>query len=343
MRRCRLELQEQGNTHISDESPACNMLRGSGLSHKYCAHVFYHSGSQHVSEAAETCLNNMVGKCHNSERNTVPAWNPTRPRQPGQTWQKAAGIRNQDGSFQPREANGDPEWGIPRPRRKSINRAVEEVLAYDEGDEGNDDSTIDTASMTEQADLEQGVVEEEEEQDEYRDGASSQDAGEEGELGEPPVEVKAAFVQGWRAKSKAAGVKQKRGFLPPKQRPQGPGQTRAVSPAGRRGQDVRKPVAAASAGGARLRRVTSKCADCQRVGHWKGDPEWPKVKAGVTPPFVKTKQAFAVSIWLANPYISCMALQFVVSEEENPSMGKRSSSLREPRSRSCGVPRGRRS
>eukprot|EP00971_Amphidinium_carterae_P101619 2011585-Amphidinium_carterae.1 len=35
------------------------------------------------------------------------------------------------------------------------------------------------------------------------------------------------------------------------------------------------------------KKKTSKCADCGRVGHWRGDPTCPKVRSGVTPAYQK--------------------------------------------------------
>ena len=38
------------------------------------------------------------------------------------------------------------------------------------------------------------------------------------------------------------------------------------------------------------RKKNSTCADCKQKGHWKGDPECPKVQSGETKPFKKKEK-----------------------------------------------------
>eukprot|EP00971_Amphidinium_carterae_P340188 6478394-Amphidinium_carterae.2 len=49
------------------------------------------------------------------------------------------------------------------------------------------------------------------------------------------------------------------------------------------------------------KKKTSKCADCGRVGHWRGDPTCPKVRAGVTPAYQKKTSAptSSATLWVS--------------------------------------------
>ena len=82
----------------------------------------------------------------------------------------------------------------------------------------------------------------------------------------------------WRAKKKTNDHRLSRGFAP----------KGAGKPAPTPGSPSRS--AESSSSGLEARKASSRCADCKQLGHWKGDPECPKVQKGKTPKFDKDKK-----------------------------------------------------
>ena len=80
------------------------------------------------------------------------------------------------------------------------------------------------------------------------------------------TELSEAYAAGWRAKAQAAGHKQGRGYRQPR-----------VRGSDRRDTDARKRK--------------STCSSCLQPGHWRGDPECPKVQSGEVPLHPKHRQA----------------------------------------------------
>ena len=105
-----------------------------------------------------------------------------------------------------------------------------------------------------------------------------------------PGDLQEAFAAGWRAKQKTASLRVKRGFVAPKSRADGRGKGSSAS---RADHGDRRPAPPDQ------RKASSRCADCGRLGHWRGDPECPKVISGEKDPFKKpgspTKSASAPS------------------------------------------------
>ena len=73
-------------------------------------------------------------------------------------------------------------------------------------------------------------------------------------------DISEAYAAGWRAKAQASGNKQSRGY-----RSKGSGKARVRGPERRQVDDRKK---------------RSVCSSCGNQGHWRGDPECPKVVAG---------------------------------------------------------------
>jgi hypothetical protein len=73
-------------------------------------------------------------------------------------------------------------------------------------------------------------------------------------------DISEAYAAGWRAKAQASGNKQSRGY-----RSKGSGKARVRGPDRRQVDDRKK---------------RSVCSSCGNQGHWRGDPECPKVVAG---------------------------------------------------------------
>ena len=74
------------------------------------------------------------------------------------------------------------------------------------------------------------------------------------------LDISEAYAAGWRAKAQASGNKQSRGY-----RSKGSGKARVRGPDRRQVDDRKK---------------RSVCSSCGNQGHWRGDPECPKVVAG---------------------------------------------------------------
>ena len=69
VRKKRMEVQLQDpKTSISDDGLASKMLRGSGLSQKVKAQVFFNCGGVYDSKRMETVMKATYGKLHDSER-----------------------------------------------------------------------------------------------------------------------------------------------------------------------------------------------------------------------------------------------------------------------------------
>ena len=115
----------------------------------------------------------------------------------------------------------------------------------------------------------QGQSDEQEELDE-------DDQGED----EPDEEFLEAFMAAWSAKKKTTQHRLSRGFGATK----GKGQGKSARPSSASVKSEKTD----SSSQVDPRKAASRCADCKQLGHWKGDPECPRVKDGKTPWYEKT-------------------------------------------------------
>ena len=128
---------------------------------------------------------------------------------------------------------------------------------------------------------------------------------EDDETEEPPMQVmeevcaavtsavNEAFVQGWKAKSKAAPVENMRGYLPPQQRRSGaasapPGSNRMAGERRKpdpRGQGSLRGTPGSQGTDVNARKTATSCRSCGNTGRWMGDPQCPDVQSGKVKPF----------------------------------------------------------
>ena len=123
----------------------------------------------------------------------------------------------------------------------------------------------------------------EDQDDDRRDQLEEEQVEGEGDDDEMELEeeLQEAFVAGWRAKQKTAALRLKRGYVAPKSRDSWGGSSSDRPPPGSRSfppNSDQKPD---------QRKASSHCADCGGLGHWRCDPECPKVASGEREPYTK--------------------------------------------------------
>jgi hypothetical protein len=133
-----------------------------------------------------------------------------------------------------------------------------EELESDQQEEASEFEELEEDEEAEYLEDEQEVPEDEENasEDEFSEMVDEQD-------------ISQAFLAGWKAKKQVAEGKKARGFSNPA------GKGKGKSSKGRgKGQPVKN---------LEDRKKITRCADCQQVGHWRGDEACPKVKEGKVP------------------------------------------------------------
>lgn len=203
MRRSRLEVQEQDDSVISDAALASKMLRGAGLPYASRAQVLYNASGKYVAERIESCLRNMFGRYHESERKLG------RTVKPG--FRKP---RDQRRRFQhPGSRDGGQSFGSLHPSRKRRTFFQEDANDECEAEEEYDDNEDDGSA--EHFDENSGYMGQEADSAEYlRECLENVDYQRE-ELDEEEESnvIPQAYTVGWQAKQMAAGVQSKRGFV----------------------------------------------------------------------------------------------------------------------------------
>ena len=252
--------------------------------------VVSHAGGVLKSEAVEAVLKTMYGRHHEGERRLDGAWRPgLRPRgpPPPRTPAWSQNPWGPGGRFQ--SGGRGPAGRYPsNPRRTYLQDDAE----YQDGEEvKSEQEEHDLVSTTADDDMsaEQVYLEHEAEFDQDdAEGAPwpavPEDPEEAAEDDVPPVEVQEAFLQGWRARAKAAPKRNRRGFLPPDQRPGAatPGQRdrRSLPDTRNRGtpsQAVSRPPPAGSTTDTNAKKKVSSCRSCGQLGHSAGDARCPHV------------------------------------------------------------------
>ena len=156
--------------------------------------------------------------------------------------------------------------GKGRAHGSHVAALVEEEYEAEMCDEDEDlerDAEAYEVYLEQQGECEEGGVEPEgEDQDQ---GWSEEDAL-------SPEELREAYAAGWRAKDKISERRKGRNFRMEAKRDDDP------------------------------RKKTTTCSSCGGLGHWRGDPQCPKVKSGEDPPFKpKPKQKANVHVVTNNP------------------------------------------
>ena len=263
LKRLRQEyLREDSGTVISDKSFAQRMLARAGLTRKERMDCFFSAGGKYRSGQIERVLRFRCAKIHEDESRKPAAYRakdeassssrePLRRRYPARSSKKyqAKGYRGRRVYHAEDEQEYEDE-GPEDPDDEDLEQEVaqgrfDEQQYDDEEDWSRNDAWYEHQYRDDE-DWHWDYEEEDEDEDDEYETATAQELSE-------------AYAAGWRAKSQAAAHKQSRGY-------KGGGKTERV-----RGPDKRKPDD---------RKKRSTCSSCGKPGHWKGDPECPRVVSG---------------------------------------------------------------
>ena len=260
LKRLRQEyLREDPDTVISDKSFAQRLLARAGLTRKERMDCFFSAGGRYKASEMERVLRFRCARIHEDEG------------------KRSGRDRRDDSTSSGREPlRRKPYYKGPykRSSRQGYQSSrYKKVYHAEDGDYYEDD---DMQGDTDEEDLEQEAAqgyfdrrqedheawygdEAYDEEDEYdendyrwaRDDEEYEDEEEEIEVA-TAAELSEAYAAGWKAKAQAASLRQGRGY-------------RSCPVDKRRPDDCKKK---------------SKCSSCQQPGHWRGDPECPKVVSG---------------------------------------------------------------
>ena len=311
VRKKRMELQLQDSASaISDTALASKMLRGAGLSHKERSQTMFNCGGLYDSKRMETVLKVAHSKLHEQEKKG----NVLSRRSPLSTSQRSQGFREVRSQARSSRGVASPKTAI-RGRFSSVHE-TEQLEGEVQHDDDFDETEQDQYDDYDDEDYEV-YLEDQEQGKEHLEEVQDAAEGEEEEM-EQEEELQEAFAAGWRAKQKTAALRLKRGFVAPK-----PREERGAS-------GGLRPPSAKSSLKPDQRKQSSRCADCGRLGHWKGDPECPKVASGERQPFKKKPNGEVngsskpirihgpVINWVHGPVINWVGVTNAEEEEEKP-------------------------
>ena len=251
------------------------MLRGAGLPHASRAQVLYNAVGKYEAERIESCLRNMFGRYHESERKlgilTKPGFRSPRDQQGwfqhrgGRVGGKGLGKNASDGG------QGLGRLHPPKPGRAFLQEHANDECEPEQEYEDNEDD-----GNTVHFDENSVYIEQETESAAYHDECC-EDADH--QLEEPCEEEEAdgafqTYLAGRRAKQKAAGLKNKSGAVPPKPKSSALTATSSVTSLapstgspdlGRRRSDT--GAGKNDSTSPDVRKAASRCSDCGRLGH----------------------------------------------------------------------------
>jgi hypothetical protein len=252
LRNVKRELEAQDpNIVITDKQWASKMLQGAGLPYDKKAQILFNCGGAYDPLRMETVLRVSFPKIGDYERKqgiVVP-----RVRQ-GFSRGKGAGKS----AFQKQ---------YEKPRDRNL-KETHEMHEYEEAE--------DSAEAENEDDEQNEVYLEDQRQSDEQEELEEDDQGED----EPDEEFLEAFMAAWSAKKKTTQHRLSRGFVATK----GKGQSKSARPSSASVKSEKTD----SCSQVDPRKAASRCADCKQLGHWKGDPECPRVKDGKTPRYEKT-------------------------------------------------------
>lgn len=246
--RLKMEYQrEDPDTRMSDRAWAQRILARASLSKRERMDVFFSSGGFYVSKEVERALRHRCQRIHEEERR-VPGF-MRRSSQPRPSLRSPSSTAS--------TASTTSSSTRARSRRSYLASVPED--GEDEvpgGEDENEEEDLEKEAGAYEAFI-QGQDEDEEEEEQGEDGEASE------EEALTVDELKEAWAAGWRAKDQVAEKKKNRNFR------SGGGPKKGGF--GKKGPDTRK--------------TDTTCSSCGLRGHWRGDPECPKVKSGEDKPF----------------------------------------------------------
>ena len=249
IKRLKMEYQrEDPGTRMSDRAWAQRILARASLSKRERMDVFFSSGGFYVSKEVERALRHRCQRIHEEERR-VPGFMRRSP-------QSRPSLRSTSSTAS--TASTTSSSTRTRSRRSYLASVPEDGEEEMQGAEDeNEDEDLEKEAGAYEAFVQDRGEEEDEEEEQFEDGEASEDEA------LTVDELKEAWAAGWRAKDQVAEKKKNRNF-------RGGGGPRKGHP-GKKGSDARK--------------TDTTCSSCGLRGHWRGDPECPKVKSGEDKPF----------------------------------------------------------
>ena len=240
-------MREDPGTTFSDRSWAQRLLARASLGKRERLDVFFSAGGSYIPRDIERALRHRCQKIHEEERRL-----PSSFRKPGFA-RSTTSSRSMSSSM-----SASTSSTFSKGKGKGKGHGVH-VASLDEEPEGEDfdeeledlegDPEAYEAYMQEHGDREESLLEENEDEEMSEEDGVTRD------------DLQEAYAAGWRAKDKISEKKKGRSFH------------RVIRVGGGK-RDEEDP-----------RKKSTTCSSCGGLGHWKGDPQCPKVKSGEDPLF----------------------------------------------------------
>ena len=254
LKRLKLEyLKEDNETVISDKAFAQRMLTRASLTKRERMDIFFAAGGRYDSKAIEKVMRFRCHQVHVEEKQQSYHRRPSYPK-------PRASYR-------------------PRPRHGAHLAEWDDEPFLEEDDPEEDEEALDNEDLEREAAYDAYYGEQDwstwyESDDRWQDHGSQYGDGwyeSEGwyeDDGYSVDELREAYAAGWSAKAQSAEHRKGRGYRVPS-KGKGKGKGGKSRPPDTRTVDDRKR--------------NSTCASCGQKGHWRGDPECPKVRSGEVP------------------------------------------------------------
>ena len=256
LRRLKAEyLKEDPDTVISDRAYAQRLLTRAGLSKKERTEIFFAAGGKYRSEGIEKVLRFRCATMHTEE---VEKYRYGRPhgdlkgsKSSRKVYHRGSGARSSTWRLKKRN---DAHLTEAEPENEED---PDEDFQEEEADEDLDNEDLEQEAYP--ADVRDYV----DHGDDEPDWGGTEEEDEEWEMSD----LREAYAAGWKARQQSAEMRKGRGY-------KGQGKGKKGGKQKSRPEDNRR---------VEDRKKASKCAICHKYGHWKGDPQCPKVKSGEYP------------------------------------------------------------
>ena len=252
-------LREDPGTVYSDRAWAQRLLVRASLSKRERLDCFFSAGGTYNSREIERALRHRCQRIHEEERKIPGGFRKmSHPRSIPSSRSFPSSRSSTAASTTTASSKGR---GKGRSHGSHVAAVVEDELEAEMCDEDEDfemDADAYEVYLEQQGEPEEGAEDVEGE-------GHDQEWSEEDAVS--PEELREAFAAGWRAKDKISERRKGRNFRMDAKKDEDP------------------------------RKKTTTCSSCGGLGHWRGDPQCPKVKSGEDPPFKpKPKQRANVHV-----------------------------------------------
>ena len=274
MKRLRIEyLAEDDQSVISDKAFAQRLLSRAALSKKERMDVFFNAGGRYEANRIEKVLRFRCSHIHEEEhKHRAPSRATSSDHRPRRYYGRGSRPKHrtyvaEDEPEEDWDQDADDEDLEEEARAGQRQEYWDDRASYD----GNSQADYAWYGQEDWWSRDEGYWQDWEEENQY-----SQDEEPVGTMA--AADLSEAYAAGWRAKAQSAGYRQARGYRNPGKGGGSKGKKGPrVRPTDRRNTDDRKRA--------------SKCSSCGNIGHWRGDPECPKVIRGEDPVHERHQQA----------------------------------------------------